>query len=796
MKRLDQIIKEHVDRTILEQATEDWKKYTKLKPTAANKDVYTKNAIKFEDTYYSPWPTGITNPKPWSNQNMEKFLKGRLKALPVRPISVSDDELASTMPLYIWQYGAPGREEKFIFYPNGRVGTAISDIDLYWAYDSEPFRTTDIETITSVGIASTNKIKVNVWSAPDTGHIVLRTLPGSYKNPYLDNPQAAERAKNAHSYIYINSQGRPNIQYAVDLQKRADVQAADSLKTGTRNLLDLFGMVPVLGDVLDLGQAAWYFYDYKHSGSKWDLLMGCLSLVSAIPGVANFAGLGFKMLAKRAKLAKVLAKGQHATLADVWKDILDDAAINESTKKKYCQLMIWLADNFGSISHSMSDIAKKQGFESISDVLTQMERQCDDAAQTSSYYLKNLGTRAAKLVNDIPKKGKKEIPWYRADKRIGTFVYNYSKTGDARTFVDGLVKYVPAGKLRELTAKGARGLAEILMPLQFGTARRNALIGNLKTMFKKAVLNDREKFVLMAFHSLKKPGPELAEVLSRASFNTANLKRIPAGMLEQFKRKVKVILVQVYDTIPAKTIRQGKKIKQIPSERVLRWEPRSTANMLESEINDLLDKGATYTIEKGSAIQDLLAWVNNKTLADYQDACTRALDEMIAADNPLWKEVVLDPLAAAKAYFPSSLKEFGNMLWGNIRSIRKQLNDVAELIHEFLEDTGAIDADENESSTVYWLLRKIINKLPMTMPDGYIKEAILGYHRRNMQGIKEIQAASGLQDRSATPINQFSGLHPDSTAYTPPSRTYTPPAISDRPFTPVPIRRGAPATRR
>ena len=797
MKRLDQIIKEHVDRNILEQATEDWKKYTKLKPTAANKDVYTKNTIKFEDTVFQPWPTNVS-PTPWPNQNMEKFLKGRLKAIAVMPAWGIETELESkrVKPVYMWKFGAAGREEQFIFYYNGLVETTKSDIDLYWAYDSEPFRTTDLETITSVGVASTYKIKVNVWSAPDTGHIVLRTKSGPYKNPYLDNPQATERAKNAHSYIYINSQGRYNIQYAVDMQKRADVQRSADLKAGTRNLLDIFGMVPVLGDVLDLGQAAWYFYDYKKSGSKWDLLMGGLSLVSAIPGAANFAGLGFKMLAKRAKLAKVLAKGQNATLADVWKNLLDDDAINVSTKKKYCQLMIWLADNFGSISRSMADIAEKQGFESISDVLTQMERQCADAEQTSSYYLKNLKTRAAELLNDIPKKGKKEIPWYRADKRIGTFAYNYSKTGDARTFVDGLVKYVPTDTLRKLTAKGARGLAEILMPLQFGTARRTALIGNLKTMFKKAVLNDREKFVLMAFHSYTKKGPELAEVLSRASFNTANLNRIPTGMLDQFKRKVKVILVPVYSTTKAKTIIQGKKKIFVPAEQVMEYQPRATADMLESEINDLLDKGAKYTIEKGSMIQDLLAYVNNKTLADYQDKCSAALDEMIADDNPLWKEVVLDPLAAAKAYFPSSLKEFGNMLWGNIKSARKQLNDAAELIHEFLEDTGSVDADENESSTVYWCIRKLINKIPVDTGNSYVKELFAGFHRRNLQGLKEIQAVTGMQDRTAKPITPFSGLSPDSTAYTPPSRTYTPPAISDRPFTPVPIRRGAPATRR
>ena len=78
MKRLDQIIKEHVDRGILEQATADWKKYTKLKPTAANTDKYTKNTIKFGDTAFSPWPTSIAKPTPWPNINMEKFLKNRL----------------------------------------------------------------------------------------------------------------------------------------------------------------------------------------------------------------------------------------------------------------------------------------------------------------------------------------------------------------------------------------------------------------------------------------------------------------------------------------------------------------------------------------------------------------------------------------------------------------------------------------------------------------------------------------------------------------------------------------------
>ena len=803
MKRLDQIIKEHVDRGILEQATADWKKYTKLKPTAANTDKYTKNTIKFGDTAFSPWPTSIAKPTPWPNINMEKFLKNRLKALPVRPAwDTPDRELESqhVMPIYIWKFGTAGREERFLFFADGKVQAADSDLDLYWAYDSEPFRTTELETITSVGVASTYKTKVNVWSAPDTGHIVLRTKPGPYKNPYLDNPQAAERAKNAHSFIYINSQGRYNIQYAVDLQKRATVQRSTDLKAGTRNLLDIFGVIPVLGDVLDVGQAVWYFYDYKKGGNKWDLLMGGLSLFAAVPGAANFAGLGFKMLAKRAKLTKVLAKGQHATLADVMKNIIGDDTIKLSTKKKYCELMIWLSSNFASVSHGISSTAAKHGFDDISDVLKEMERQCINAQETSVNYIKNLGKRSAKLVNDIPVKASKEtkkgVRWWRADKRISTFAYNYSKTGDARTFVDGLVKYVPTSKLKELTAKGARGLAEILTPLQFGTARRTALIGNLKTMFKKAVLNDREKFVLMAFHALGKPGPKLAEVLSRASFNKPNLKYISADLIELFKRKVKVISVPVYTTTAGKTIVQGKKIIRVPGERVLDYEPRSTANMLDSEINDLLDKGATYTIEKGSAIQDLLEWVNNKTLADYQDMCTQALDEMIKADNPLWKEVVLDPLATAKAYFPSSVKEFGNMLWGNIKSIRKQLNDVAELIHEFLEDTGSVEADENESSTVYWCIRKLINNIPVDTGNSYVKELFAGYHRRNVQALKVIEAFSGTQDRTAKPINQFSGLHPDSTAYAPPSRTYTPPAISDRPFTPVPIRPAAPATRR
>ena len=67
-------------------------------------------------------------------------------------------------------------------------------------------------------------------------------------------------------------------------------------------ILDLFGFIPVVGDVFDVVNAAWY-------ASEGNYLESMSCMVSALPGIGSFVGNGIKWGSKGAKTATKIADG-------------------------------------------------------------------------------------------------------------------------------------------------------------------------------------------------------------------------------------------------------------------------------------------------------------------------------------------------------------------------------------------------------------------------------------------------------------------------------------------------------
>ena len=756
MKKLDKLIETEISNLLSEQ---DINK-TLLPYSSTN---FYLSPLKPGQVTYPRWPIGVKAQK-WPNPLAQLFLMGAFKAQAFRTSKdMSDVELAQKKisPFLAFNFG----KETLVFHPDGYVEFQAMNKDAYWVYypyEYRPFATTITPGFTGDADMSLSK--------PNTGHMILYT-DRSHKTPAL--------------ILLIEKNGQPNLRYFKTGYKRSKEDIAKAEKQYWRNVLDIVGFVPVVGDAADLYQSMWYLSDFKESGYKntEDLIMSILSMIAVIPIYGSFAKLGIK---------KLVPKKGFTDLVEWFNSVTADAALDAKGKMYYAKLMVTLSKSFGSIKTKLNTAITKLGFESFDTVLGMAEKQIERAASTANDYLYNLERRYGRKTGttgqskkaldnagkDVEKteldlaKEKLDNASYkllRTDKRVASLIYGYGKQTNAKQFVDGLFKVIPGNKWKQYPANILRIFSDATIhAARYGKARREMIVNGMLTTFIKAIKADRDKFALMLFHELKSPGPKVADIIKRASKLAPDLKRVDVDDIQKFKSKVKSIITM--EEVPGvqTVVKQGGKNKVINSKPTLKPKVHNVSGLSIEQINDLLDKGGTYTIDATTEIRDIVKWLRSLPdtgLGNYSGVVEGAWRELIDNQNPLWKEVLIDPLNAAKAYFPKSLPELTSHFKANFGTIKKYLNDLYEAAGEFAEDLGIKDKDQLSTSIGYDLLRKVINKIDLD-DDNILVQTYNSYKRLNTQGSQAIESGkawAGIQDRSMkTPDIRLPGVHPDS----------------------------------
>jgi hypothetical protein len=384
-------------------------------------------------------------------------------------------------------------------------------------------------------------------------------------------------------------------------------------------------------------------------------------------------------------------------------------------------MLISLSIKFSSIKKLISTKAIEHGFLGTAEALVTLEKQIVEGANDAKQYLYNLEKRygmstgntlkakeAVKNADEaldaekaLAKKALNASNFARFEKVWTSLVYGYGRNGDAKAFVDGVFAVMPSSvaSIKGIIPNLKQLFARAAWMLSVGTKRRKAIVQGIKNTFTKAVLADPDKLAVMIFHAKKAPGAEVNKILKLASDIPVDLKRIDSmEMFLKFKNKVKTIMTPGK---PEFVFRGKKKIRKegVPI-------PHNVAALGIEDINKLLDRGGTFTIDSANIMEDLVNFLDNTLYDDYADYARNAINEMIAQGNPLWKEVLIDPIAAAKAYFPRSVKEFGSHVGAYVFDIKKHLARIYQFYHEAMEDLGLKENDNVSTSLSYELFKK------------------------------------------------------------------------------------------
>ena len=748
MKKIDDIIKNTVQQHLDEQRTAAKKTDAQLAISGTSVTNPWVSPVKQDELGLRPWPTSA-RATPWKNVMAELWLKSQLKAPAFRPaVDYSDAELASKniKALYAWNHG---KHETNLFYADGRMQALDANQTLYWNYNPGQYKYGTLHAVTVVG---------------KPGHM------GIYSD--MNHKQLAY-------VIYIEKNGQPNIHYAKPTEVRTAAQKAAQEKAVWRNILDIVGWVPYIGDAVDLYQFCWYMSDYKYHGhKKEDLWNALFSLIAVVPYAGSFAALGFKKAFRGIK--SMMAAEKATNFKEFFANLTPTGRITDKAKNEFASMLVEFSKKFGSIKNWITDKAAKHGFDGTLDFLVTLEKEVAEGANDARQYLYNLEKRVGKSTGStlkakealknsaldpsqlaIAKKALNASNWSRFNSVWTSLVYGYGRNGDAKAFVESLFQALPTneGAIRKLIPNIKQLLARAAWVISVGKGRREAIVKSIKNSFIKAVAADRDKLALMIFHAKNAPGVEVSKILKLASRIPVDLKRIESEeLLRLFKSKVKTIMMPG----PDKYIMRGKqKIKQAGD-----LIPRDISRMGMAEINDLLDRGGTFTIDVvDNIMEDVVKYLHNITIDEYNGIVTNAVNEMIAFNNPLWREVLIDPVRAAAAYFPKSAKEFWDHMKGSIFDVKKNLRSIYQFYNEAMEDLGFKAEDDISTSASYEAFLKLLNNVNW---DKDTTDKFNNYRAINKANMDKIKGYVGIQDRRTDPNTITAGdVHPDSTYVTP-----------------------------
>jgi len=720
MKKLDKIIQEEVRSLLTEQAVEKIPFNGKM----MTRGQIAVSGLSKTDKHFSPIgsdPNNVTAGIKWpSNIPRKKFpggVESFFKTIGAVPYTFSNRPMdeKNGYPKFALNIG----EETFKFEADGTVYTsskndktnAHSNLGLYWKYVQDPDNP-----------AIRDKSDLNK----------LLAATGLFQGRKEHTPQLQVYTDKALTkpvfVIGLGSNNRALFSYFSSKKSISDAEAARGQKEAIRGFLDIFGFVPILGDVADLYQAVWYFGDWIHNGRKIDdLVGGLLSLIAVVP-IAGSVVKGFlKPVAnnlfsktswfaiKQANRAKRAAV-QNGELLDALQYIFENSRsqLSDEQAKILASAVKQVAKIYAS-NKPILDNAARTTMPQFLDVLNAIEKQLNTAAGGVDKVLQ-LTRRAKKVATNL------DDPLYKAVKdfsdikggtnylaKLSSLTYTESAKVAAEQTAKALSRLKRAGKIAD---KYNPFRVISIQTLRASVTNRKATraIEMINKAFKSGVVNDPDKAVALyqtATGTLKKKIlTDILDVIVPAAKDfvdaeIALIKRcakpdykgpkLTPGQLAYFQN----VCPFLYDPLNKKRfLIRDVDLAMIETYLQLGYVADVSKDMLEllpkhpQLIYGYLNK---FAKDKG-------AWVG---------AAEKIADDCINEGHAVYNYVIADPIAHLKTMFPESGKDVWKLFTDNVRDGKKWLDIYYQFLHELYSDMVYPD-EEHRRSYAYTALKDSI----------------------------------------------------------------------------------------
>ena len=642
-KKINDIIRESVKCILTEQ-----KKSEKLNPFSPTNP---NNIVDKKDAIGDPWPADV--PRKKYIPQLESFFK----TIGANPHMEGKDPTGqeNTYPIMVWNYASSrfrfrNDHTAKVLKPDGKIDT------LYWKYIHKPVTakfdpSTQVYSIQET-IRNSDSDIINEqgqqYLAPDvvlgiesaqlsqngTGKIVVSKISGG----------------EAEFTIYISVSGQPTIIYQKDQAAIAKQANWNKKKEKIRASMDILGWIPYAGDVLDVVQASWYFYDYARYGDWTNLVYGGLNLIAAIPYVGSGVKAVSKPIVKRfskidSKLVDELAaavkkqaettklnRGEAELAQKTAKYILLKYLNYSTTLKQKLKLNVNQLRRWEQIEEHVATLYKKVNG-TFDDIIKAEKHGIDLATGTVD---PKMIDKLSSLIINATAPNKKNIP---------------------KQVVDGVVESV--GLMKKSGGTIAK-IGKFLSKLSVTNAQARTVYKNLTMSFEKQILR-----------SLQEGGSEFTARLIATS--------TPKQQTELFNLILNYIPKTGYDD--AGRLINPRRFAQFDFANVMR---NGQANLKYWE--ELMHKYITQDLD-----------------VDFAEAMS---DYFIKNNNVIWLKILNDPLKQLQNVLPTTGKEAAAILLQNLTLARKWLRIWFDIIHDASYDAGLPFADSDEQSLIYQTLKE------------------------------------------------------------------------------------------
>ena len=698
MKRLDQIIKEHVDRAILEQRAELIQLNATDKYDKTNKHILSKSNVhakpsNAEDFGFKKWSGGVGL---WKNSAAQQFLKSfspATKCAEIEPLAVtfSLSKITATKPEYVWTFGS----NSYIIRDNNTIEMFDDHHTLYWKW--LPNGAYQINTTTAM---VTTKTPLGI---PSRGAMELRTKYATGDSPIL-------------GWIYIEKNGDSNFEYFTSGIEQDAKLAARNKEERMLDVMQWAGAFPVIGEAFDFVSAAIHFQRATQpDGTIWDAFEGILSLVACFPVYGSVVRGVVKKIANKYKKKRI--KDLKTLLEAMAKD--ETSILSDTEKQAFKELLEAAIDKVTWLRRKVGTNLSEVGFKEVDQALERLQKFLQDNSYYYNQFLEKIGGRLAKEI------GKKKLLGFD---RMYKVLYNYNPKPDEQS-----MKGAGTAIGQALLASGIHvpGWVEVIKNVltrlvsvgnwfKIMQANQKVIVENIQNAFTKSLQQDEDKLITFLLFAQKNPGSEFVAMFSKLKIIPNNLKSIDNALLDQFKNKVKIIQVPELVTKTGMTVDPITKAL-IPGTKELKLVEKSTADASLEQINEWLSATldhenkkyvSKYTADVTTSVQDFRRWIKKSKANEYGDfnGKVKALVKSEAEyGNPLWNYILIDPLNHVQGVFPTSLSTFAKALAANFLNYRKYLDAFYEGVHEFLQDVGVAEDDKVKTSITYEWIKQTIN---------------------------------------------------------------------------------------
>ena len=491
------------------------------------------------------------------------------------------------------------------------------------------------------------------------------------------------------------------------------------VKTFIRIGLDVVGWVPFYGEVADLANAAWYFYDAAESGSLWDFAFGLLSLLGAIPLVGSFISSGGKLTMAGIKQMKNISMLRGNMISQILERIFKLHKPNHTQLEllkagyhpmvtNFGKMKVALHGKLGDAFEDTLDAAEaelKAGEKAIDDLITQAKRTKNikagkgpkikptdpDPVQASVLTGKDAhGTRWNKKTGEYEIKNKTALrKWqYSETNRILKSASSLTYTERGEAIVRLIKSESPSWGGRNVDR--LRGLLKRVSTYSVDKPTMELVITRLGDVFENALKSNPERLVIVIKTGVKGLGDLL-------KFTEKELEVVGPILIKRFARSQYFLKQWGEHVLKMKAIQ--KEISAIGSDaaKLRQWKTSNPTALAEYEAyakntfgaknNFLMNKfnpkagvGQLVTNLNSSETIKFFNEVKQANKNIYEQIALRISNAAKMNDNPAWNLLLSNPISQFKSYTKLS--------WGNFIFRWPSSNAIAKFVTKWLMNEG------------------------------------------------------------------------------------------------------------